>query len=974
MRQRWVLVFLLAAVLPGMLLAQTSGTISGKVNDEENKPLAGADVTVSSDQTGIERSSTTNANGLFTFALLPVGNWTVTIEAPEYQPQVRSFRLGVGENVPVNVTLLRGEVAEEITVYSTATAMQQSASQTNIDYRERVEELPIVNRNINLVARMASHTSDAVQTAGDISIAGAPSMDTTVLLDGAEISDPFFGSGTTVYLEDAIEEVQVLTSGISARYGRFQGGIINAITKSGSNQFEATARFEFDKQSWNDQTPFEEVQSDTLNEIYQLTGGGYFWKDHVWFFGGYREIPASSVSRTTGFTQEAFNVSSVEDRWQGKIRVAPVANHIIDVSHLEFDATTDPWSATNLNPGHLQAATVGKRGDPRETNAASYQGVLTQNLFVELQATEKEVAIFAGGDPAGGNPFIDTGGGTLNVYNNYWWDASDLSIRNNETASGNLTYVLGTQSAGTHNLEGGVQYVNSITGGENKQTPTDINVVGNNADFVGAAFADGQPSFTLRNGQTARWTALPLGGGQELENMAAYVQDTFTIGKFRADVGLRYDDYEGSGPLPEFNMAFDDTAVRLGLAYNINDSWQVVGTWGEYVSRLNDNIVQNATNIGNAPRISHAYTGPTLSGLTAAQVNAISNDDSQWLTVTGFSGPDVTTSFLADNLKAPVAEDRTISLRYALPRNSGTMLVNFVHRSFTNLLDDYQGGVCDFTHFTFPASQPCPAANLVGIPNAAGVITSFVDSTVFANNPDAKREYEGVSFEGDYRPTARWNIGGSYTFSELVGNYEGEGPNMPANASQMGDFVRSQAQSAISPFGFMDEDIRHRYNIWGQYRFDVGRAGKIATSAVYRFNSGTRFDLRASVSRANDPLYASDANTTYTHFFTGRGSSRFEDFRAVDFGVRYDLPIFNKLGLWLKASVLNVLNEDALIRYQLTGSAETVNGVLTFVPSGTCGFDSEPATNPTCSSFKRIRNQADYQRPREYFFQVGLKY
>ena len=77
MRKSWILVFLLAAVLPGMLLAQTSGSISGKVTDDEGKPIAGADVTVTSEALGIERSSVTDANGLYTFALLPVGNWSV---------------------------------------------------------------------------------------------------------------------------------------------------------------------------------------------------------------------------------------------------------------------------------------------------------------------------------------------------------------------------------------------------------------------------------------------------------------------------------------------------------------------------------------------------------------------------------------------------------------------------------------------------------------------------------------------------------------------------------------------------------------------------------------------------------------------------------------------------------------------------------------------------------------------------------
>ena len=110
-----------------------------------------------------------------------------------------------------------------------------------------------------------------------------------MLLDGSELSDPYYGwAPNSLYLEDAVAEVQVLTSGVSARYGRFRGGVINAISKSGTNEWEATLRAELSKPSWNAQTPFGEEQSDALEEVYHLTAGGFFWRDRVWFFGGFR--------------------------------------------------------------------------------------------------------------------------------------------------------------------------------------------------------------------------------------------------------------------------------------------------------------------------------------------------------------------------------------------------------------------------------------------------------------------------------------------------------------------------------------------------------------------------------------------------------------------------------------------------------------------------------------------------------------
>ena len=968
--KRFIYLSLLLLLVPTLLSAQTTGTISGKVIDEEGTAIEGAVITATSLDTGLEREATSDRNGNYVIALLPVGNWTVTITSQGMQPQVTSFRLGVGEKVPVDATMSPGEVVtEEVNVYSTATAMNQSGTQENIDYRDSVDQLPVQDRRLNVVARLAGHVSDATQTGINITIAGAPSYDTVVLLDGAEISDPLFAGGTTVYLEDAIEELQVLTSGISARYGRFQGGVINAITKSGTNEWEATLRYEFDKDSWNETSPYGETLSDNLNEVYQLTAGGFLWKDHIWFFGGYREIPATTVSRTTGFTGEGFTNGATEDRWQVKLRGAIASNHIIDVSHLEFSALTDPWSSTNLNPGHLQAVT-GSRGDPRETNTLAYQGVLTPSLFLEVQATEKQAAIFAGGDPSGGNPFIEWN--TFDVFNNYWWDASDLDQRDNETASANLTYSLSTNSAGTHTLEFGVQSVDSITGGENRQTPTDYNLIGFNSDFVTGKTATGQPLFNIRNGVTERWTALPLGGQQVIENVGVYVQDTINLGDWRFDVGLRYDDYQGSGALAIYNVGFDKIVPRLGITKNITDVWQVGATWGQYMSRFNDNFAQGASGVGSAPSIDHRYSGPDMIGLTAAQADAVTNNDALWQTISGFSGPGLSTEYLADQINAPYAEEWTLSLRRSLPNNSGTVVVSYVNRNYQDLMSEFVGEVCNYSFFTFShQAESCPGANTTDILDAFGKPQGEVDTTVWANDDRNTRFYEGISLQANYAPTSVWNVGGSYTYSTTTGNYEGEGQNTPASGGTLGYYPRAVALANAAPYGFSDEDLRHRLRAYGTYRFDFGRAGGLVLGGVASAQSGFRWSNTANRSLAAIPEYVS-ASGTYTHYYSSRGENRFANFTRFDLSARYDFNFFGKFGMWVKAQVNNVLNSDTLTSYQVTGVSVNDNGNTVWQPQGNCGINDTPSQS--CTGFGRIANQDNYQLPRQYFFTVGLRY
>ncbi len=89
-------------------------------------------------------------------------------------------------------------------------------------------------------------------------INGAFAFDNVFMLNGVDVNDNLFGSPQNLFIEDAIEETQVLTSGISAEYGRFSGGVVNAITKSGGNTFSGSLRLNLTNPAWTNETPFEE--------------------------------------------------------------------------------------------------------------------------------------------------------------------------------------------------------------------------------------------------------------------------------------------------------------------------------------------------------------------------------------------------------------------------------------------------------------------------------------------------------------------------------------------------------------------------------------------------------------------------------------------------------------------------------------------------------------------------------------------
>ena len=125
-------------------------------------------------------------------------------------------------------------------------------------------------------------------------INGAFAFDNVFMLNGVDVNDNLFGSPQNLFIEDAIEETQVLTSGISAEYGRFSGGVINAITKSGGNLFSGSYRLNLTNPDWAVETPFEVSNgtghSSAVNQSHEGTFGGPIVKDRLVVLHGWTSL------------------------------------------------------------------------------------------------------------------------------------------------------------------------------------------------------------------------------------------------------------------------------------------------------------------------------------------------------------------------------------------------------------------------------------------------------------------------------------------------------------------------------------------------------------------------------------------------------------------------------------------------------------------------------------------------------------
>lgn len=945
-----VIVMLAILLIPALASAQTqkTGRITGQVMSEATgESIEGALVTVMSPSLQGQRQKRTDETGRFLFGVLPVGSYRVTITAPGMKTTDVSFRLGLGQTVPINVSLEEGEeLTEEVTVLGTSTKMETTAQGENFNLDTTVEELPLQDRTLEALAFNAPNMAPG-PNAGQLRIAGANAFDTVVLLDGAEVSDPLFGSAPILYIEDAVEEVQVQTSGISARYGRFSGGVVNAITKSGGNEFTATARFEYDNESWNESTPWGEDRVDDLNWRGMFTFGGYVLKDRLWFFlGGYEEPETQNAN--TALNNETFITTGDEERWQYKLTAAVAPEHTIEGNFLDFERTTS--NRAGLPAGDTNA--LGQRADPREIITFTYQGVFSPQFFADFQYTDKDVSIASGGDPSKPSPVLELQ--QFRVFNNHWWDFTDPSIRSNETASANLTYTFDTDTWGYHTLEGGIQYVDSTLGGDNRQSATGWNLLIFDAfddivvrDGAGAPipFPDGT-HFNITSANSflllEAWQAFELGADASTEYNALYLNDSIELGQWRFDVGLRYESYDGQGPLDIQTVDFSDVSPRFGVTYNLNPEWQLQATWGEYLARFNDNYSGEVSGVSAAPRaIYSGYIGPLESDINGERLDQLFSDPANWDAIAGWVDPEFPTTISSADLTSSFAQDLNLAVKHTLPNNSGTVELRYTHRSFNDLVDDFTGG--DYQ-------------NLVTVDPIA---TDF-DQTVWDNAGGAERKYDALSFTWDYRPSVRWNIGGSYTWSDLRGNYTGEGTNTPASGSQIGDYPEVLPQAATVPYGPLPGDITNRIRAWGNYRFDFGRWGQTQLGALFRFRSGAPWARTASVDVwLEDPDAVNEQEYSMTYFFERRGANRFPSRWALDFSVRHQFNVWSDLDAWLKVDATNVLNRDHEIFYDTSGAAvlDSTGAPIGFDPGGTFG---------------QVTGPGNYQTPRTLLITAGL--
>ena len=320
---RALLAIMLVGALAGTAMAQeTTGTIQGVVADQSGAVLPGVTVSVKHVETGQTQDVVTNAEGRYSVRFLRPGTYDITFSLSGFQPaMVRGVRVSVNDRLDVNGTLKVGGLTDTVEVVAGTTLVQHTPQVQTLMGSTQVEELPLNNRNfIQLATLVPGVTSNLPDEVGigltnvvSVSMAGNRRNAVNWLVDGASNVD--VGSNVTLLATptlESIEEFKIITTGYNAEWPRSGGGIVNIVTKSGSNLFRASG-YEFfrdDRFNANSWTRNQSTDPKIANNAPELdyhnfgyTVGGPALRDKLFFFWSqeWRQItraPASAVSTT----------------------------------------------------------------------------------------------------------------------------------------------------------------------------------------------------------------------------------------------------------------------------------------------------------------------------------------------------------------------------------------------------------------------------------------------------------------------------------------------------------------------------------------------------------------------------------------------------------------------------------------------------------------------------------------------------
>ncbi|MFM8622854.1 MAG: carboxypeptidase regulatory-like domain-containing protein [Holophagaceae bacterium] len=980
----------LALVAGPVLMAQeATGALTGTVRDRQGNPIEGAEIRISGPTLQGVRSIRTDAKGMYRAPLLPPGSeYTVSARKDGYVSAPAS-----GVVIGVSVTSRQDLLMEAATASATvevssdkATVDKTNTSASTTITSETFDVLPGTTRGISDAAlRAPGVTPGGFTDGGRLSIRGQQGFGTRFLLNGVDIADNVFGGTNgrnSYYVDDSIAEIQVIQSPLNAKYGGFSGGLIQAISKSGSNSFSGTIRANISRTAWSAISPmgmrFDRTTgrpnpgTDLQSAEYTVFIGGPIIKDVLWFTASTILSPAAYGSGTffnpTG-TQlqtsamavygwnggltgasfifptagQQFTTVSANQFYDLKLTYALSQDHSIELAgnravtqqqNRNYTSTMDPRNLvpqTNLN----------------EYQTIAYRGILGSSTTLEARYGYKNQNLSAGGDPALGDVIVSYYGASfsgLYSHNGIFNKSDGGDSRIIKTYYANLNHFINDGWFGSHSIDAGFELLRQSRSAANDQSPTGTIIynAGYNANgtfVVDANTWDGDA--ILYNYSTDR-------GAAKNQFDSYFFNDLLTFNKnHQLMFGIRYDKSTASDTLGSPITSQSGYSPRLQYRYDLTGDQSNLFTISSarFVEKLGDGYTNRFTRAGSPITTGWKFKGTTqTTGITWVNTTlgspyAFANityaqlvDRNNWQ-INSNAGLQFYSSPLnrgtAPNTAAPYSDETSLGYRH-----------NWNDGSFLNIsYNKRKGG--DF----FSRKQAIGPNNEIVLNIAGTTLTSTVLFERWATNNKIIRDYESVEMEFNARLNRNWNFGGNWTMSKLQGNSTGaEGGNPPVQSEAIGFYedVHTSAgrtYADYAPYGYLPGEQRHRALLFLTYTNKSAQGAAMNAALSFNYLGGGAYSLtrtqffgaRVAAAAAGSTISTLYPNT-YTQFYGPRGIGRFNDTYSFDFKLGMEYPLVDKVRFFTEVNVFGLFNHWVLSSYSTTSIAGS-NGTTALAPA-----------------------------------------
>jgi hypothetical protein len=870
-RLRSCLVLFLLAVssaLPAWAQSD-SGSLDGRVSDETKAPVPGASITAKNVATGLARTATSSTGGTFRFGSLPAGEYEVIAELTGFARQLRRVVVQVSSTASVDFAMSVSAQAETITVTGETPLVSTTTSDVGqVITQKLLESIPLNGRkfqDLSLLVpgtRQANYYDPTKTEVGGVSFGAGGGRSVIINVDGADNNDGVVRGLLQQFSNDAIQEYKVTTNRYSAEYGRSVGGVVNVITKSGTNDLHGSAFLFARDQRLNSRTFFEEQaqteKPDFDQQQFGGTLGGPLSKDRAHFFLSYER------NRRNEAVQVVTN--GVLPDQEGS-RPKPFRNHLF-TGKLDFQlgASNNANLRYSLEDQKRENDFVG--GNVLESSGALntnkiHSGVLKNTtvlgpsrlneLTVLFQHFENNITANDNSNPGLITPDF-TSGASLNTpqqtIQRRLQVRDDFSFRK-EGWGGDHDFKIGAEVLASH--YGGF-FIPTLYGAFyfNAQRPGGLaGYLNGVADtFTGSAGTnEADDDWTYLAGYlqddwkpTARLT-LNLGVRYEIQS-GPYSNDFAPVGKAAL----------GAAGFASQNVSdHDNIGPRVGFAYDANGRGTLVirGGYGKYY----DEIFQNVTvyEKWSDPKTPLNFVTLTPASFTPAFYAANSTALRESFLDPTFAGQ--LTRITAPDLEQPSAQHFNLGLSMQ-PAKGLAFDLDYVHATGKNEIHRWQINTPQNVNTRLsPAGVFAPGLGAIRIEGNRG-----------------HSEFDGVYLAGKYR-TARAQVLATYAWSV--------GKNLADSFSSRPDDATNADWE--KDFGYAPDDVRHRATAAAvlelPHRFQV--------SSSFQWNSARPYSARTNanatiLTRALDPATGASFPRNSFRAYNPLGNPAFAAFDGKD--------------------------------------------------------------------------------------------